>query len=411
MTVAKCKGMCDLSSEEMRKFRFLEDIFRSVCHAAGYEEVRTPTIEYLHLFTSAGTLTPQMLNKVYSFLDWDGWSGERVVLRPDGTIPVTRFVLDKLDRGEIEKLFYVENFFRFEEEGRRELWQFGAELIGSSSPAADLELLLICHQVLTQAGLKDVKAKLSHAGIMKALLKKLAAKSGLDQRSVWSGDFRRLVDASEIANSEFRDLVELFTLTGTSSGFVENIAALVDHLPPLKENLESLLQVTRLLDGVKLAYEIDFSLPLNFEYYTDLVFKIYAADTIVGSGGRYDDLCLLLGGPRIPSCGFALYVEDVTPLLDIAEVDNAILVRVVDALDSATAGCLEVVEELRQAGYVVELDLGRRNLGKFRWVLSYGVEGNGISVVIRDSKGETERKLAAAESLAPQIINFLRERA
>ena len=97
MRVQRCKGTRDLSPEEMARFRLIEGAFRDCCLKWGYEEVRTPTLEYLHLFTSTGTLTPSRLNKVYSFLDWDGWSGERVVLRPDGTIPVARLYVVIID--------------------------------------------------------------------------------------------------------------------------------------------------------------------------------------------------------------------------------------------------------------------------------------------------------------------------
>ena len=93
MKIQRCKGMRDLSPVEMKIFRLVEDTCRECCLKWGYGEVRTPTLEYLHLFTSAGTLTPNMLGKVYSFLDWDGWSGERVVLRPDGTIPTREELL------------------------------------------------------------------------------------------------------------------------------------------------------------------------------------------------------------------------------------------------------------------------------------------------------------------------------
>ena len=92
----KAKGTQDLSPEDMRRFRLIEGVFRDSCLKWGYEEVRTPTLEYLHLFTSTGTLTPSRLNKVYSFLDWDGWSGERVVLRPDGTIPIARLYIEDM---------------------------------------------------------------------------------------------------------------------------------------------------------------------------------------------------------------------------------------------------------------------------------------------------------------------------
>ena len=115
MKIKRCKGMRDLSPEEMILFRQVEGICRDSFIKWGYREVRTPTIEYLHLFTSAGTLTPGRLGKVYSFLDWDGWSGERVVLRPDGTIPVARFYAESLEGQGLARLFYAANTFIFEE--------------------------------------------------------------------------------------------------------------------------------------------------------------------------------------------------------------------------------------------------------------------------------------------------------
>ena len=69
----------------------LRRTFLQTAAARGYEEIRTPTIEPLHLFTATSALSPQALDRVYSFLDWDGWSGERVVLRPDATVSVARW--------------------------------------------------------------------------------------------------------------------------------------------------------------------------------------------------------------------------------------------------------------------------------------------------------------------------------
>src|SRR3972149_510472 len=131
----RCKGMRDLLPQDMEKIRRLEGVFRDVCWRWGYGEVRTPVLEYLHLFTTAGTLTPGMLSRVYSFLDWDGWSGERVVLRPDGTIPTARLFLSEVGKAPA-RLFYVENVFSFEETGReaRERWQGGGGVIGGGGP-------------------------------------------------------------------------------------------------------------------------------------------------------------------------------------------------------------------------------------------------------------------------------------
>src|SRR5438046_4028376 len=126
-------GMRDMLPDDMERFRIVESAFRNACLGWGYREVRTPTIERLHLFTAAGTLSPQMLDRVYSFLDWDGWSGERVVLRPDSTIPVARLYVEKLKDVRVAKLFYVQSVLRFAQgDDSREDWQCGAELIGDT---------------------------------------------------------------------------------------------------------------------------------------------------------------------------------------------------------------------------------------------------------------------------------------
>jgi len=165
--------MQDLLPGDMLRFRRIEDTFRTCCGNWGYREVRTPTLEYLYLFTAAGTLTPGMLSKVYSFLDWDGWSGERVVLRPDGTIPVARLYIDNLSGQESARLLYVTNIFAFEGTGKknRERWQCGAEFFGGAKFAPDVEIILLAEDVIRKLGIRNVKLQLSHAGLVKALLK------------------------------------------------------------------------------------------------------------------------------------------------------------------------------------------------------------------------------------------------
>src|SRR4051812_11280072 len=165
------RGMRDLPPHEMARVRQVEDAFAATCAGWGYREIRTPVIEHLHLFTSAGTLSPQTLDRVYSFLDWDGWSGERVVLRPDSTIPAARLYAEHLDGGRIAKLFYSQNVFRFtDDESSREEWQCGVELIGETGRAGDVELAFLAVDVARAAGLHDITLTLSHASIVRSVL-------------------------------------------------------------------------------------------------------------------------------------------------------------------------------------------------------------------------------------------------
>ncbi|MDD5082983.1 MAG: ATP phosphoribosyltransferase regulatory subunit, partial [Dehalococcoidales bacterium] len=302
MKVQRCKGTRDLSPTEMARFRLIENTFRDSCLKWGYDEVRTPVLEYLHLFTATGTLTPSMLSKVYSFLDWDGWSGERVVLRPDGTIPVARLYVDSMSTKELARLFYVANVFIFEETGRknRERWQCGAELIGQSSAIADVELITLAAEVLKKLGLRDVELRISHAGLIKALLAKLGL-SLPDQTRV----FDQILDGNGEALTKLRleepallrSLTPLLDLKGKHSGFLKNSRTLFTAgSPGLETALDNFIEIADILTAVDCDYQIDITSGRGFEYYTGVMFQFLIDDEKVGGGGRYDALIPLMGG-------------------------------------------------------------------------------------------------------------------
>ena len=377
MISQKCKGARDLLPKDTEAFRYIEDVFSKSCLGWGYQEVRTPTLEYLHLFTAAGTLTPNMLSKVYSFLDWDGWSGERVVLRPDGTIPVARLYIENLPQNETARLFYVTNVFAFEETGKenRERWQCGAELIGSDKPASDIELMLLAVETVRQLGISDVQIQLSHAGVLNALLGELQPSAEeevklLDQ--ILDGNWQVLTEAKP-KDSEIGRLVSLFLdLQGKSSGFLENLKAMPQIPANLKTALNNFAEITGLLDVLRCSYQIDITSTRGFEYYTGLCFQLSAKGCKIGSGGRYDNLIPLIGGQKTPACGFALYVEPLTNLIQPKAKRNtapAIIVRCNTTTAEAIRAGFELAGELRQAGYVAELDFNGRQSGG-QWIVA-----------------------------------------
>ena len=379
MRVQRCKGTRDLSPEEMGKFRLIEGVFRDCCLRWGYEEVRTPTLEYLDLFTSTGTLTPGMLGKVYSFLDWDGWSGERVVLRPDGTIPVVRLYIDSLEE-KVAKLFYAANVFIFEATGKktRERWQCGAELIGVSSPAADVELITLALEVLKKSGIEGIELRLSHLGLIRALLQKLGLSQEQQTRTfdqILDGDVEALARIKPADSELERALTLLLDLPGKSPGFLKNLQALFSqHLPELKPHIDNFINIVDLLETLGCKYQIDIASARGFEYYTGVVFQFLRDEERVGGGGRYDALVPLMGGGSIPASGFALYLDRLMNLVKPEPLTSLprILVRAEpDEVKALPAG-FSVASRLREAGYVAELDLGGRELADFGWILDVG---------------------------------------
>jgi histidyl-tRNA synthetase len=340
----------------MACFRRIEAAFRGVCLGWGYAEVRTPTIEQLNLITQAGTLSPQMLDRVYSFLDYDGWTGERVVLRPDSTIPTVRLFAEQMADRDQARLFYVQNVLRFDPgQADREEWQCGVELLGDTFPQGDIELILMARETLDSLGL-NVRLKLSHPGIVRSLLDK-AGLSVTEQLALYdrvlAGDLSGLddVEAKLPGSASIRALL---AKDGQGPAFLKNLeTVLTPAVPEVAAPLRELSAVSTTLHGMGIAHEISPLLVRNFEYYTGPVFHIFSGDQWVGGGGRYDQLAALVGDRSIPASGFAIEMDAVAELLpESAEESRAVSIRWDDSSELGRAMALAVA--LREAGIAVK---------------------------------------------------------
>ena len=394
MKIQRCKGMRDMSPAEMAVFHAVKGVCRESFTKWGYREVRTPTIEYLHLFTSAGTLTPTMLGKVYSFLDWDGWSGERVVLRPDGTIPVARLYTETMSGQKLARLFYAANMFTFETgEKTRERWQCGAELIGAGSALADGELIALSMEIVNKLGLKGIELRLSHAGLIKALLARLKATPEEQHRifdSILDGDTAVLSKVSRETPELGDALLPLLSLKGQSTGFLKNQRALlINAMPEIASSLEDFLNTVAILDDLGIKYQINIASGAGFEYYTGMIFQLFAAKEKIGGGGRYDALIRSMGGGDVPASGFAVYLDPLIKLVKSEDLTPPELKRILikKSAEVSAKEAFNVADILRAAGYVAELDLDGQTAD---WTLE--VKGGGALVLTNKARKKTDMK-------------------
>lgn len=349
----RTRGMRDLLPAQMARFRHIEAAFLRTMASWGYQETRTPALEPLHLFTSAGALSPQLLERVYSFLDWDGWSGERVVLRPDATIPVTRLYAEAAVAG-VAKLCYVTDIFRFANgDEPRERWQCGAEVIGESWPQGDTEVIAAGQSVLSRLGFAEVRLRLSHAGVMRAILRQAGFTE--DEQAA---RYDHLLDGDLSVLNEITGRLPalggaLRLLTGVQGGgaaYVANLrAAFQDAAPAVRQPLNELATLAEAVESLGCAVEIDLTMMRDFEYYTGAVFRFLLADgQSIGGGGRYDDLVA-----GTPACGFALQMDELMERLsDEALTSAAQLITVSAARDERAhrALALETALALQGAG-------------------------------------------------------------
>ena len=302
---SRARGMRDLPPDRMRAFRRVEDAFREAAGRWGYEELRTPTVERYGLFTAAGALTPEMLAGVYSFLDWDGWSGERVVLRYDSTIPVARAAAEA-GIAPPARLAYVQSVFRGAE---GEEWQCGLEYLGAPAVAGDLEAVAVAATVFGTLDL-PVELRLTHAGVARAAIDAAGIDDALARRALLDGVTGEGLAAVREALAERPGALAFLDAALAGAGgpaFAANLIALARaDLPDAVAPLEELREVAAALVEVGHAVAIDPALPLDFEYYSGVTWEMRGAGETWARGGRYGAAD---GGESPGSCGFAIDMD------------------------------------------------------------------------------------------------------
>ena len=326
MGLQALRGTTDLLADAVARWSAVERTARRVARLYGYREVRTPIIEDAALFLrSVGETSDIVQKEMFRFEDR---GGHDIVLRPEGTASVVRAYLEHhLDKTEgFAKLYYLGPMFRAErpQAGRfRQFHQYGVEAIGSSSPWVDVDVIMLCVQILRACGVADSMVWLASMGCRDdqarsaaALRERLAPhRSTLckECQGRFDKNIFRVLDCKEPAcrqvawgSREPGSMASPFLLC-------ESCAA---HFDTVRRGLSAL--------GV--PYDDTKVFARGLDYYTRTVFEVrvqgLGAQDAVAAGGRYDHLVEELGGPAVGAVGFAAGIERLLMALDHARTES-----------------------------------------------------------------------------------------
>jgi len=359
------KGTRDHLPDEVKRYRYIEDELRENFKLWGYQEIRSPTIEFVEtLSTGVG---PELVDAMFKFQDFDG---KILALRAEMTAPVARIVTTRMTAmPEPIRLFYVSNTFRYSQsyiERGREFWQAGVELLGCNTSEADGEILSLLVSSLRKLGLTEVRIDVGHAGILKDLLKASGLdeeKRGILQNLLAYRDESRLEkfmdqnNFSSILREAFLQLSSCRRLNDVSS-----VSLSSSEYGKTDDHLRNLLEIKEVLCdyGIDNLVFFDFSLTRKIEYYTGMVFEASVPNLgqPLGGGGRYDDFIERFGNLRLPATGFALEIEKCLQALTaqgfkIPEKQKAKILISSKLRDVA----IKAVKVFRDAGVVALLDV------------------------------------------------------
>jgi histidyl-tRNA synthetase len=234
-------------------------------------------------------------------------------------------------------------------------------------------LITLAIEVLKKAEIRGLEVKLSHAGLIRALLVNFGLSPDEQTKlfdQILDGDVEVLAKLKPEQPDLGRALASLLDLRGKSSGFLRNMKTLFGRdLPELGSPLDNFIGITDLLEALNVNYQVDITSGRGFEYYTGVMFRLFAQGEHIGGGGRYDALVSLMGGPDVPASGFAVYLDQVMNLMpgDVASsVSQKVLVK---PRKGKVKEAFEVAAFLRDSGYVAEVHLGGREPTNAGWSL------------------------------------------
>lgn len=397
------KGVFDIlpevpENEEKWKESFLwqyvETIAKKTAEEFGFKEIRTPIFEKTSLFQrSIGQGSDIVSKEMYTFLDK---AGRSLSLRPEGTAPVMRAIIEKnlYNSTTSHKFYYLFSMFRYERQqaGRyRQHHQFGVEVIGKASPYQDAEVIDLLYTFLHRLGIHGTTLKINSIGNKEC---RQAYKQAL--KNYLAPFFNELSDDSKI-RFEINPLRILDSKNPHDKKLLKEAPNILEFLD--EESKRDFNTLNEILRELEITYVIDPHLVRGLDYYNKTVFEITSeelgAQNSLGGGGRYDDLLKELGGPDLPAFGFGAGLERIIQTMlaqqvFLPEAPHPVL-YVIPLDEKAKNFGFKLVHDLRKKHIHADIDLSEKKLKnamrlasnlKARFVLVLGEEE------MRTQKGE-----------------------
>ncbi len=342
----------DVWSADARQYIF--EKWRTTARRYGFREYDGPPLEPLELFTTKSG--EEIVGQLYNFTD----KGDRAIsLRPEMTPTLARMVAaHERNYKKPIKWFAIPQLFRYErqQKGRlREHFQFNADLIGETDPAADAELIALVIDTLRAFGLteQDFVIRLSSRNAWHEYFKQ----GGSDPAHEYN--FFQVIDKLERATPEESEqkLSALgFTLAGVNA-FIE-AGAPTAELQSIIDNLAA--------RGLKDFVKVDYRVIRGLAYYTGVVFEAFDRKgefRAIAGGGRYNNLVKLISAGKVdlPALGFGMGDVVLLELLKarnlLPKFDTHMDVYVLIEDESLRPASLKLIHDLRGSGFAVDYPL------------------------------------------------------
>ncbi len=430
------RGMHPIMPEDEIYWRALETAARNRSEAMGFTRITTPVVDNRALFMrSIGTATDIVQKEMFMVgrlkdaeneETADDKEKEDLVLRPEITAQVARTYIQQgmQTLPQPVRLFYLrEPVFRYErpQAGRyRQFFQYGAEILGSDDPMADVLLITLLWQIFQDVYLTEkmiLEINSIGCATCRPQIKKKIVEYYKSVEEFVCPDCQKRMQANPLRLFDCKE---------------ERCQAIINEAPQIIDNLcdtcqSNFRQILEVLDDLNIPYNLNPKLVRGLDYYTRTVFELRDEDdeqrqNVLAGGGRYDGLIKELGGAFTPAVGFSIGYERVIEKLKQRSIKLPSVpgpeILIIQLGNKAQRQSLILLTELNQLNYRTACIPGKESLrGQLRMADKYKIpivlimgqrEAYDDTVIVRDMK-EGVQETIDRKRLPEILAKFLKK--
>lgn len=398
-------GTRDFLPEEMAVRQEVMDRIKSVFELYGFRPAETPAFEYAEVLEGKYGEEEKL---IYKFEDM---GGRKLALRYDLTVPLVRLFAQNQLRLPFKR-YCISRVWRFDrpQKGRyREFWQCDVDIVGSSSFAADVEIVSCAIDALCAIGLKDFSFKINSRKVLDSILQYLGIRKDVEltvfralDKLEKIGEKKVRSELAFLADTEFAGLMDVLRLKDVSA--LEERIGTSEGTYELKQIFDALCE-----RGKKVV--LDLGMVRGLDYYSGPIFEVSLGDCgSIAGGGRYDRLIGDMSGKDSPAVGISLGIERIMEIVKdrgLFKGFGAIDAYVLSAEDESLKEAEKLCCELREEDICCEYDVMGRN---FSNQMKYASGVGAKKVVIVGKRGLSEGKVTLKDMISGNQVDIERKK-
>ncbi len=367
MEVLNAKGTKDYSGEEAIIREKTVSLLKEIFELYGFSPLENPVLERYEVLSSKYAGGNEILRETFRFVD----QGKRELgLRYDLTVPLARFLAMNPQTKMPFKRYQIGKVFRDGPVGSnrmREFTQCDVDIVGSSSLAADAEILAVTYEFFKKINLKPT-IKVNNRKVLNAIIDECGIEKELREKIILTID--------KLDKTEENGVKDELLAKGISPDKIIKLMKLLKSENLKLKDEQGLIELKELVKYAKLFgvnnIKVDYSLARGLSYYTGTVFEVYVKDIkeAITAGGRYDKMIgEFVGSGEYPAVGISFGLDRISNLVlnfkdpsifTEAKTVTKVYIIPIGLFDEA----INVLNELRKAEIKSDIDLNNRGISK-----------------------------------------------